>query len=95
LWLRLTPTPKLADQVRAAWGFRGVFVKFKLEVGATDDELRTVGLRSRAQSDADLIVANTLEGKDSVAWIGDRAGGWEQVERPRLAGRLIERVEGR
>jgi len=59
-----------------------------------DDELREVALRSRAQSDADLIVANTLEGKDAVAWIGDRAAGWERVERPRLAGRLIERVEG-
>ena len=42
---------------------------------------------------ADLIVANTLEGKDAVAWIGDRQGGWERVERPRLAGRLIERVD--
>ena len=40
----------------------------------------------RAQSDADLIVANTLEGKDAAAWIGDRAGGWERVERAGLAG---------
>jgi phosphopantothenate---cysteine ligase (CTP) len=92
LWLRLTPTPKLADLVRAAWGFRGTFVKFKLEVGATDAELRDVALRSRAQSDADLVVANTLDGKDAVAWIGDRQGGWERVERARLAGRLLDRV---
>lgn len=95
LWLRLTPTPKLADLVRSAWGFRGAFVKFKLEVGTTDAELRDVALRSRAQSDADLIVANTLDDKDRVAWIGDRAGGWERVERDRLAGRLIERVAAR
>jgi phosphopantothenate-cysteine ligase/phosphopantothenoylcysteine decarboxylase/phosphopantothenate--cysteine ligase len=92
LWLRLTPTPKLADMVRKPWGFRGTFVKFKLEVGATDAELREIALRSRTQSDADLIVANTLEGKDAVAWVGDRAGGWERVERVKLAGRLLERI---
>jgi phosphopantothenoylcysteine synthetase/decarboxylase len=92
LWLRLTPTPKLADLVRTAWGFRGTFVKFKLEVGTTDDELRTVALRSRAQSDADLIVANTLDDKDAVAWIGDRREGWERIERARLAGRLLDRI---
>jgi len=92
LWLRLTPTPKLADLVRTAWGFRGTFVKFKLEVGATNDQLREVALRSRAQSDADLIVANTLEGKDAAAWIGDRQGGWERVERAALAVTLIDRV---
>src|SRR5258708_3822678 len=92
LWLRLTPTPKLADMVRKPWGFRGTFVKFKLEVGITDTELRDTAQRSRAESDADLIVANTLEGKDAVAWIGDRAGGWERVERVKLAGRLVERM---
>jgi len=93
LWMRLTPTPKLADLVRSKWGFRGMFVKFKLEVGMTDAELQEVAARSRDQSDADLIVANTLEGKDAFAWIGDRGGNWERVERPRLAGRLLERVE--
>ena len=93
LWLRLTPTPKLADMVRTTWGFQGKFVKFKLEVGITDEELRRVAERSRAQSDADLIVANTLEGKDSVAWIGDREGGWDSIARAELARRLMERVE--
>ena len=93
LWLRLVPTPKLADLVREPWGFRGTFVKFKLEVGATDEGLRELAIRSRAQSDADLIVANTLDCKEKLAWIGDRAGGWERVERAALAGRLMERVE--
>lgn len=92
LWLRLVPTPKLADLVRTTWAFRGTFVKFKLEVGITDAELREIAFRSRVQSDADLIVANTLEGKDAVAWIGDRSGGWERVERAKLAGRLIEQI---
>jgi len=93
LWLRLTPTPKLADMVRRPWGFRGTFVKFKLEVGVTAEELRTVALKSRAQSDADLIVANTLDERERLAWIGDRQGGWERVEREELAGRLLDRVD--
>src|SRR5207248_119316 len=33
LWLRLVRTPKLVDRIRTDWGFRGVLVKFKLEVG--------------------------------------------------------------
>lgn len=92
LWLRLVPTPKLADRVRDPWGFRGTFVKFKLEVGVTDDQLRAIAMRSRAQSDADLIVANTLEGKDALAFIADPAGGWEPVPRTTLAQRLWARL---
>jgi phosphopantothenate-cysteine ligase/phosphopantothenoylcysteine decarboxylase/phosphopantothenate--cysteine ligase len=93
LWMRLTPTPKLADLVRTTWGFRGVFVKFKLEVGASDAQLQEIAAKSRERSDADLIVANTLEGKDAVAWIGGREGKWERVSRGDLARRLIDRVE--
>lgn len=93
LWLRLVPTPKLADLVRSAWGFRGTFVKFKLEVGLTDADLRPAADRARAQSDADLLVANTLDEKETSAWIADRSGGWERVDRANLADRLIDRVE--
>src|SRR5206468_8392456 len=93
VWMRLTPTPKLADLVRGPWGFRGVFVKFKLEVGVTEAELREAARRSREQSDADLMVANTLEAKDAAAWIADRAGGWERVPRAELAGRLLALAE--
>lgn len=92
LWLKLTPTPKLADKVRSPWGFRGLFVKFKLEVGKTGEELREIAARSRAQSDADLIVANTLEGKDMEAFIGDRTGKWERFPRAELASRLLDRL---
>lgn len=94
LWLRMKPTPKLADKVRAPWGFRGKFVKFKLEVGLGEYELREVAMRSREQSDADFIVANTLEGKEAVAWIGDRTGRWEHVPRAELAKRIIDLVSG-
>src|SRR5262245_18714512 len=93
LWLRLTPTPKLADSVRHPWGFRGTFVKFKLEVGTSDAALQSIAERSRARSDADLIVANTIEGMHQVAFIGDRAGGFERVERSRLPTRLWERID--
>jgi phosphopantothenate---cysteine ligase (CTP) len=92
LWLRLTPTPKLADKVRSPWGFCGRFVKFKLEVGVTEEELRTIANRSREQSDADLIVANTLEGKDREAFICDRSGGWQRVLRAELAARVLDRL---
>jgi phosphopantothenoylcysteine synthetase/decarboxylase len=95
LWLRLTPTPKLADRVRQPLGFRGTFVKFKLEVGASDAELQAIAARSLAQSAADLIVANTLEERSALAFIGDAAGGWERVARAALAGRVWERVGAR
>jgi phosphopantothenate-cysteine ligase/phosphopantothenoylcysteine decarboxylase/phosphopantothenate--cysteine ligase len=93
LWLRLTPTSKLADSVRDPWGFRGTFVKFKLEVGTPDAELHAIAERSRARSDADLIVANTVEGMNQVAFIGDRSGVFERVERLRLPPRLWERID--
>src|SRR5260370_39048196 len=32
LWLRLIRAPKLIDRIRLDWPFRGIFVKFKLEV---------------------------------------------------------------
>lgn len=93
LWLHLTPTPKLADMVRSDWGFRGPFVKFKLEVGVSDEVLKEIAFRSRAKSNADLIVANTLEGKDVEAFIGHAFGGWQRVPRSELAGLLLELVE--
>jgi phosphopantothenoylcysteine synthetase/decarboxylase len=93
LWLRLVPTIKLADQVRAPWGFDGMFVKFKLEVGVSHEQLQEIAERSRDQSDADLIVANTLEGKNSFALIGDRQGEFIQVQREELASKLINKLE--
>jgi len=45
LWLRLVRTPKLVDLVRSTWGFRGVLVKFKLEVGVIDEQLLEIAER--------------------------------------------------
>jgi phosphopantothenate---cysteine ligase (CTP) len=93
LWLRLVRTPKLVDLFRSPWGFRGVLVKFKLEVGKADDELLAIAGRSREQSDADLMVANTLEGASLWAFLGPVGGKFERVSRRDLAARLLENVE--
>src|SRR5438132_263784 len=61
LWVRLIRAPKLIDSIRRDWNFRGVLVKFKLEVGVSDEELQAIAERARLASEADLMVANTLE----------------------------------
>jgi phosphopantothenate-cysteine ligase/phosphopantothenoylcysteine decarboxylase/phosphopantothenate--cysteine ligase len=92
LWLRLQPAPKLVDRVRSTWGFRGTLVKFKLEVGVSETELLDIAERSRQQSGADLMVANTLEGMHEWAYLGAAAGGYEHVPRGELPDRLIDEV---
>jgi phosphopantothenoylcysteine synthetase/decarboxylase len=92
LWLRLVRTPKLIDRMRTDWGFSGVLVKFKLEVGLDDLALLAVAEKSRVQSDADLIVANTLEGADAWAYLGPIAGRYDRIARSDLPARLLEAV---
>jgi phosphopantothenoylcysteine synthetase/decarboxylase len=92
LWLRLTRTPKLIDRVRTDWAFRGVLVKFKLEVGISDGELMEIAEKSRAQSAADLMVANTLEGASHWAYLGT-GGGYERISRRELPSRLLAAIE--
>jgi phosphopantothenoylcysteine synthetase/decarboxylase len=91
VWIRLTPAPKLVDKVRSEWGFRGVLVKFKLEVGVSEDELRQIAERSRVQSNADLMSANTLDQAGEWALVG--AGEYTKVPRASLAAEIITRVE--
>jgi phosphopantothenoylcysteine synthetase/decarboxylase len=93
LWLRLVRAPKLVDLARAEWGFRGVLVKFKLEVGIRETELLDIAERSRGHSSADLMVANTIESAGSWACLGPIDGRYERVARPELAARLIEVIE--
>jgi phosphopantothenate-cysteine ligase/phosphopantothenoylcysteine decarboxylase/phosphopantothenate--cysteine ligase len=92
LWLRLTPAPKLVDKVRTTWGFRGILVKFKLEVGATEEALLAIAEKSRVQSAADFMVANTLEGAADWALIGPE---YVRVLRAQLADELLDRIEAR
>ena len=94
LWLRLTPTPKLVDKIRSVWGFAGVLVKFKLEVGLTESELLAVAEKARVHSSADLMSANTLEGMKDWAFVGAGPTGYRRVTRAELADHLIDRMEG-
>jgi phosphopantothenoylcysteine synthetase/decarboxylase len=93
LWLRLVRAPKLIDLVRAEWGFRGVLVKFKLEVGIRDAELVEIAERSRRHSSADLMVANTLEGAGAYAYVGPVDGTYQCVVRSELAAHVLAAVE--
>lgn len=93
LWLRLVRAPKLIDLARTSWGFAGILVKFKLEVGLGEEELLQVAERSRQQSSADLMVANTLEGASQWAWIGRRADDYRKVERRSLPATVLDIVE--
>ena len=67
LFLKLKPTYKIVDKIKRDWGFKGVLVKFKLQVGMSDEELIEIAKRSRKASDADMMVANCLE------WARERA----------------------
>jgi phosphopantothenoylcysteine synthetase/decarboxylase len=95
LWVRLTRAPKLVDLIRPAWGFQGMLVKFKLEVGLSDEQLLEVAERSRVHSDADLMVANTLEGAPRYAFIGPVEGRYQRVSRRDLAAALVGVLERR
>jgi phosphopantothenoylcysteine synthetase/decarboxylase len=93
LWLRLVRAPKLIDRVRPDWGFRGVLVKFKLEVGVEEARLLEIAERSRRHSSADLMVANTLEGAAAWAYLGPVDGAYQRVGRRDLAARVVAAVE--
>ncbi len=93
LWLRLVRAPKLIDRVRTDWGFRGVLVKFKLEVGTDDARLLDIAERSRCQSSADLMVANTLEGAVEWAFVGAFNAGYRRVARGDLPAAVLDAVE--
>jgi phosphopantothenoylcysteine synthetase/decarboxylase len=93
MWIRLTRAPKLVDRIRTDWRFHGILVKFKLEVGVSEEKLLEIAERSRRHSRADLMVANTLETAGDSAWIGPLAGAYQRVDRADLARRLLEEVE--
>lgn len=66
------PTEKIVDLFRTRMSYKGLLVKFKLQAGITEDELLKIAEKSRRTSDANYIVANTLEmvqGSAPAAWI--------------------------
>jgi phosphopantothenate-cysteine ligase/phosphopantothenoylcysteine decarboxylase/phosphopantothenate--cysteine ligase len=93
LWLRLTRTAKLVDRIRRDWHFQGILVKFKLEVGVSEQELLEIAERSRRRSSADLMVANSLETMGQWAYLGPLDGQYQRVKRTELAPRLLQAVE--
>ncbi|MFO0808008.1 MAG: phosphopantothenoylcysteine decarboxylase [Gemmataceae bacterium] len=92
LWLKLVPAPKLVDSIRDPWGFCGVLVKFKLEVGLDERALLEVAEASRRHSRADLMVANTLDGMGEWAYVG--ADKYRRVSRATLADALLDEIQG-
>src|SRR4051794_10443406 len=85
-------TEKLVDLFRTTWGYKGLLVKFKLEVGISVEKLIEIGQQSRRTSGADYLVANTLEMVE-----GDRAGAYllsdrgdEWVPRSQLPARMVQ-----
>jgi phosphopantothenoylcysteine synthetase/decarboxylase len=83
-------TEKLVDLFRSRWHYRGILVKFKLEVGLTTRELLRVAEASRQASGADLLVANTLamvNGRAPGAYLlGDGTPKW--IRRAQIGARI-------
>lgn len=92
VYIKLVPTVKLVDLIKKLWGFKGKLVKFKLEVGITDEELIEIAKKSMAASEADMMVANCLEWSAIYAYIIDDAGKVEKVSRRKLAEKLGRRL---
>lgn len=89
------PTEKLVDLFRGSWDFRGLLIKFKLEVGITPEELLKVGEASRRASRADYLVANTLdmvEGPKAGAYLLSK-GSVEWLPREQLATRMRDLLQ--
>jgi len=85
-----TQTEKLVDLFRRDWNYRGLLVKFKLEVRVSRESLIKIGQASRVSSGAEYLVANTLdmvEGDQAGAYLlSDRGAEW--VLRNELPSRL-------
>mgnify|MGYP001578546715 CR=1 FL=1 len=88
LFLEMKPTLKIIDLIRKPWGFTGKLVKFKLEVGISDEELIKIAKKSRQTSEADYIVANCLEWSHDYAYIINRKGNYIHVSRDNIAVKL-------
>ena len=92
MYLELVPTFKIVDKIRSEWGFKGFLVKFKLQVGITDEDLLDIARRSRETSDADLIVANCLEWAKEYAYVVDRDSMAEKVTRDGIGPAIARRM---
>lgn len=93
LWLKLKPLPKLIDQFRTTWNFKGALVKFKLEANIDEQKLLQIAEQSRMHSNADLMVANRIEDASIKAWIGPINSNYQCVSRENLPASLLDAIE--
>lgn len=93
LFLKLVPTEKLVDKIRDEWGFKGTLVKFKLEVGKSDEELIEIARKSRKFSHANLIVANCLEWSHLYAYVVDEDDYAIKISRRKLPEALVVAIK--
>jgi len=92
LFLKLKPTEKIIDKIRDPWGFKGILVKFKLQVGMKDEELIEIAKKSREASNANIMIANCLEWSRERAYVITGNYCYE-VDRKNLYKRLIDLLE--
>lgn len=86
------PTEKIVDLFRTKMEFKGLLVKFKLQAGISEEQLLAIAAKSRRASDANFIVANTLEmvqGTAPAAWIVSETSQ-ERIARKELAAHLCK-----
>jgi len=92
LFIRTVPTFKIIDKIRQSWGFKGKLVKFKLQVGLSEEELIKIARKSRDDSSADIIVANCLDWSHIYAILLDGTDNLIKVSRDLLAKELERRL---
>ena len=91
IYLEMVPTRKIIDEIRS-WGFRGILVKFKLQVDMTDNQLLKIASASRKHSEATLLVANCLEWAKERAYIVSSDDA-QSVKRSDLPALLMQKIE--
>jgi phosphopantothenoylcysteine synthetase/decarboxylase len=88
-------TEKLIDLFRSPWNHQGLLFKFKLEVGIPTEELLKIARASRTASNADYLVANTLDmvqGANPGAYLISPDNSHQFIPRPDLPQKLQEIV---
>lgn len=93
LWVRLVRAPRFVERLRGQCDFRGLFVRFVVESAKSDGELRGAAEFTRKQSEADLMVASTMESLPHWALIGPVDGRYERVLRREVPDRLMLLIE--
>lgn len=92
--VRLRPTPKIIAKVREYWP-SAVLVGFKLEAGASDEELEKRGSDFMGQAACDVVVANDLDAvggdrhRACIIYRGGEVKRWEQ-SKGTVAAALVE-----